>query len=102
MTVTCANASAWTRSFNNVSYPGCGSAHLLDLIISFWNCTHQYCRVYCHLPGKIGRAEDCHRRLLSALEAGDPQAVGNLIKEHVQESMESILAGHPREELGLQ
>ena len=90
----------WLRSdfeFHNRCYELCDSPRLQELIAGFWRSTHHYRRAYCMLPGRMDSAEDAHRGMLAALSARDSEMCARLARDHVRESVRSILEVQPRD-----
>ena len=79
---------ALDRRFHELTYSGCPTGTLADIITQLWNTTQHYRRVYSELVRGTGSGLDMthleHRLLLDAIRRNDP------------DDAERILAGHIR------
>jgi len=80
--------------FHAALYQHCTNRRLLKLISDYWNTTHQFRRAYIAVPGRMGRAEAMHRRMLEAVRARDGELCAKLAVEHARESVRGILEAH--------
>lgn len=79
------------KEFHLTFYEAGPNVRLIELVRMYWNNTHHFRWAYCTIPGRIGRAENMHRQMLSVMKDRDGETAGILARAHVQESIRGIL-----------
>lgn len=89
---------ALDREFHALTYSGCASGTLADIIKQLWNTTQHYRRVYSELVRGTGSGLDMthleHRLLLDAITRGDADDAERTLAGHIRRTRLE-LAKHP-------
>jgi len=78
--------------FHMSMYAVSGRQQLCKLIATMRNRSELFVRVLVASPGRSKRAEDDHRRIVTALSASDPDAVEAEIRSHLRVTVDSVTA----------
>jgi len=89
---------ALDREFHALTYSGCPTGTLADIIDQLWNTTQHYRRVYSELVRGTGSGLDMthleHRLLLDAISRGDADDAERILTGHIRRTRLE-LAKHP-------
>jgi DNA-binding GntR family transcriptional regulator len=77
--------------FHHAFYESTGRKGLIRRILDLEDNSHRYVREYIDLPGSRVRAIATHRKILRAVESGDPTATARAVVDHLESTVSGVL-----------
>lgn len=87
---------ALNNEFHMTLNQACGRPFLLQTIYTCRLRVQQYMRLYVEDTARLHEAEREHHQIVDACQAGDADAVGQLVQDHIRAAIPSVVEGAKR------